>query len=62
MRRRHYLTEDIAQIQRYFPGARAMKLCTPFDITPRPRRIIADMFQPEQATPNQPKGILRWTN
>lgn len=28
-----YLEEDLQLIQRYFPGARAVKLRTPFDLT-----------------------------
>ncbi len=33
-----YLEEDLAQIQRYFPGATAVALRTPFDLHDRPRR------------------------
>ncbi|QQS18053.1 hypothetical protein IPL68_05410 [Candidatus Saccharibacteria bacterium] len=44
MKTRQYLHEDLAQIRRYFPGARAVTLKTPFDVTiaPRltPRRIL----------------------
>ena len=29
-----YLTEDLAQILRYFPGAQAVTFDTPFDLTP----------------------------
>lgn len=34
-----YLTEDLAQILRYFPGARPVTLDTPFDLTDRPVAI-----------------------
>jgi len=30
-----YLTEDLAQIMRYFPGAQPIALNTPFDLTDR---------------------------
>jgi len=33
-----YLTEDLAQILRYFPGAQPIALDTPFDLTNRPVR------------------------
>ena len=33
-----YLTEDLAQILRYFPGAQPVALDTPFDLTDRPVR------------------------
>ena len=57
---RHYLTEDIEQIRRYFPGARAVALRTPFDITPKPRRVVVDSFRAEpDLTVNWRRG-LRW--
>jgi hypothetical protein len=34
-----YLEEDLELIQRYFPGAKAVALRTPFDLTPRSRRL-----------------------
>ncbi len=61
MNRRHYLTEDLAQIQRYFPGAQPVSLRTPFDLTPKPRRIIVDMFRDEPAVARAWRGKLRWT-
>jgi hypothetical protein len=57
---RQYLTEDLAQIQRYFPGAKPVALRTPFDITPKPRRIIRDAFRATQ-TETHWGGLLRWT-
>ena len=57
----YYLTEDIAQIQRYFPGARPVALRTPFDITPRPQRHIIDLFRSEEPLTNDWLGTLRWT-
>jgi hypothetical protein len=58
---RYYLTEDITQIQRYFPGARPVALRTPFGITPRPRRHINDLFRSEEPLTNDWLGALRWT-
>jgi hypothetical protein len=55
-----YLTEDLAQIQRYFPGAKPVALRTPFDLTPKPRRIMVDMFRGEPLTAHGWKGKLRW--
>ena len=37
--RQQYLTEDLAQIQRYFPGAKPVALRTPFDLTKQPRKL-----------------------
>lgn len=54
-----YLTEDLAQIQRYFPGAKPVALRTPFDLTPPRRRIIRDMFRTEHAETRW-SGVLRW--
>lgn len=34
-----YLVEDLQQIQRYFPGAKAITLEVPFEFTERPLRI-----------------------
>lgn len=44
--KRPYLEEDIALIQKYFPGARAVALRTPFDLTPKdPRQLGKDAFR-----------------
>lgn len=60
-----YLEEDVAQIRRYFPGARAVALRTPFDLTerpgaPAPRSVLADTF-----IADEPHGLrygdLLWT-
>lgn len=59
--RRHHLTEDLAQIQRYFPGARPVVLRTPFDLTPKPRRITVAMFREEPTIMRSWRGKLRWT-
>lgn len=59
---RHYLTEDIEQIKRYFPGARAIALHTPFDLTPKPRRRVIDMFKTEEEPTASWQGVLRWMN
>jgi hypothetical protein len=69
---RQYLHEDLAQIQRYFPGATPVALRTPFDLTPprRRTRTIADMFRTEASLRRFPilgkgqkhwGGGLRWT-
>ncbi len=58
--RHQHLTEDLEQIQRYFPGARAVTLHTPFDLTPRPRRIMVDMFRNEPQVAHGWRGKLRW--
>jgi len=57
---RHYLTEDLAQIQRYFPQARPVTITTPFDLTERPpeRRVFADVFH--ETTPVT-SWRVRWT-
>ncbi len=34
---RPHLSEDIRQIQKYFPGAQTVSLHTPFDLTNKPR-------------------------
>ena len=60
MRQRQYLTEDLTQIQRYFPGAEALRLRTPFDLTPTPRRIAIDTFRDTPPVRGW-KGKLRWT-
>lgn len=57
---RHYLTEDIAQIKRYFPGAHTVALRTPFDITPKPRRVIRDVFRQAQAADQQDEEAIVW--
>ncbi|MGB4800146.1 MAG: hypothetical protein WBP03_01350 [Candidatus Saccharimonadales bacterium] len=60
MKRRQYLHEDLAQIQRYFPGARPVSLRTPFDLTPPRQRLIVDVFRAEQPVKHWTGG-LRWT-
>lgn len=54
-----YLTEDLAQIQRFFPGARPVTLRTPFDIDTRPRSVVADIFHQEKTT-REWQRVLRW--
>ena len=60
MRERHYLSEDIEQIQRFFPGAEPIVMRTPFDIDIRPRGQFADIFRAEKPT-RQWRGVVRWT-
>lgn len=56
---RHYLTEDIAQIKRYFPGARTVALCTPFDIT-RPTNTNPQVISEPTDTTNPWLALLDW--
>lgn len=68
---RVYLHEDLAQIQRYFPGARTVALRTPFDLTdrdvPAPHDALRDTFTEDSAAdgPLPPtahtRGLL-WTH
>jgi len=61
MKSRHYLQEDIAQIRRYFPGAKPVALVTPFDLTPKqPRTPISLLQVSEQPNENWGKGVLQW--
>lgn len=60
MKNRQYLHEDLEQIRRYFPGAEPVAMRTPFDLTPRRRRVMADMFRPERPLKHW-GGKLRWT-
>ncbi len=61
---KHYLTEDVRQIQKYFPGARAVALHTPFDLTEQPvagrqTGIVTDPFRDNE--PDQHwYGDLAW--
>lgn len=50
-----YLTEDLAQIMRYFPGAQPVTLNTPFDLTDRPVR--RKTVRPQQSQPTQTPDI-----
>ncbi|QQS19388.1 hypothetical protein IPL85_03820 [Candidatus Saccharibacteria bacterium] len=61
MKNRQYLTEDIGQIQRYFPGAQAVTLRTPFDLSPPHRRIIGDVFRAKRPIKHWGES-LRWTS
>lgn len=58
---RTYLEEDVRLIQKYFPGARAVALRTPFDLTTPEDRLAlqADTFRPEPQ--NRWYGDLLWT-
>ncbi len=61
MKTQQHLHEDLAQIRRYFPGAQPVALCTPFDLTPKPRHIMVDMFREEPLVGRGWKEKLRWT-
>jgi len=63
---RAYLEEDLKQIQKYFPGAQAVALRTPFDLGRRPRRSqtrqLLDSFRDDQEPGQGLKGDVVWTN
>ncbi len=62
---RAYLEEDLNLIQKYFPGAQAVAVRTPFDLDVRPRRMLSrqllDSFRDDQE-PGQGLGEVVWTN
>jgi hypothetical protein len=41
---RAFLEEDLRQIQKYFPGAEAVTLQTPFDLSTRPRQLSRQLL------------------
>jgi len=61
---RVWLEEDLSLIQKYFPGARAVTLRTPFDLTVRSPgqlpRLSADSFRDDNE--EQGLGSVAWTN
>jgi hypothetical protein len=63
---RAYLEEDLGLIQKYFPGAQAVTLRTPFDLTTQPRRLktrqLLDSFRDDQEPGQGAKGEVIWTN
>lgn len=62
MKRRQYLTEDVEQIRRYFPGARTVSLRTPFDLTPKAGRAAVDIFRAEEPDiQSWREGVFGWT-
>ncbi len=62
MKRRQYLTEDVEQIRRYFPGARTVSLRTPFDLTPKASRAAVDVFRAEELDiQSWQEGVFGWT-
>lgn len=60
MKQREYLSEDLEQIQRFFPGAKPVAMRTPFDIDVGPRGQFVDIFRAEKPT-RQWRGVVRWT-
>jgi hypothetical protein len=58
---RTHLEEDLQLIQKYFPGARAVTLHTPFDLTTPEDRLalMADTFREEPKS--RWYGGLLWT-
>jgi hypothetical protein len=63
---RAYLEEDLQLIQKYFPGAQAVTLRTPFDLRLRPRRLasrqLLDSFRDDQEPGQGLRGEAAWTN
>lgn len=59
---RAHLEEDLQLIQKYFPGARAVTLRTPFDLTTPEDRLtlLADTFREEPPKARWYGGLL-WT-
>lgn len=57
----HYLTEDLSQIQRYFPGAEPVALITPFDITVGESNFDCLGLDTDAADVQWPEGVLLWT-
>lgn len=53
-----YLYEDLAQIQRYFPGAEPIALVTPFDSSIEPRELY---LQEDNEACAWLSGVLLWT-
>lgn len=64
--KRTYLEEDIELIQRYFPGAKAVALRTPFGSMHTRRqmpRLAPDSFQDTAANPHESwVGGMSWTS
>lgn len=64
---KHFLHEDVDQIQKYFPGARTVALHTPFDLTQRPSTqtqtrvgITPDPFRDKEQGSEGWYGDLAW--
>jgi hypothetical protein len=63
MMKRTYLEEDVQLIQKYFPGAKAVTLRTPFDLTARgsqASRLSADSFRDDEPNGHW-HGDLLWS-
>jgi hypothetical protein len=60
--KRTYLEEDLQLIRKYFPGARAVSVRTPFDLTARGRRQAAFPHQAfrDDEPGGHPHGGLLW--
>lgn len=58
--KRVYLEEDLELIQRYFPGAHAVAIRTPFDLTSQraPARVNLDQFRDDEQGGNWLGGLL----
>ncbi len=60
--KRTYLEEDLELIQKYFPGAKAVTLRTPFDLTKRaqhlPRVATSDLRDTGSPRASWQGGIL----
>jgi hypothetical protein len=61
--KRAYLEEDLELIRKYFPGAKTVALRTPFDLTPRGRRLLRLRIDntPEEGGPRRGlQGGVLW--
>jgi len=61
--KRTYLEEDLELIQRYFPGAKAVSLRTPFDLTrhrTRLPRLAEDSFHDTDGPQSGWRGGVLW--
>lgn len=63
---RAYLEEDVRLIQKYFPGAQAVALRTPFDLKQQPRHLktrqLLGQLWHDQEPGQGMKGEVAWTN
>lgn len=62
--KRTYLEEDLELIQKYFPGAKAVTVRTPFDLSHdgrRQPRSAADFRDADDLRSGWQRGML-WTN
>lgn len=61
--KRVWLEEDLELIQKYFPGAKTVALRTPFDLTPRGRRLprlVASNYPNDEEPRSGLQGGVLW--